>query len=211
MISIIKSLFEIEIDKDQFKNEFELVRWAKQKGIIPRNKRSLDKPKCEDGEWLVPLKEKKVFTGINPKTNRKKKIKKIKYIKTDIPPEERTLKNLPRYANKKAKVRFQDWLGLKNTSKSNHSVGQAYDGKWYGWSHRAIHGFGIGDIIKPDHIGNKYEYGKEIDKKYNQLEKTKGREEAEKWRKSLAKFKPYKIKTDQEAFEHAERFARDVS
>ena len=29
------------------------------------------------------------------------------------------------------------------------SIGKSYvDGKWYGWSHRAIHGFQIGDIAK---------------------------------------------------------------
>lgn len=26
--------------------------------------------------------------------------------------------------------------------------------KWYGWSHRAIHGFGVGDIVKKDSLGN---------------------------------------------------------
>jgi len=25
--------------------------------------------------------------------------------------------------------------------------------KWYGWSHRAIHGFAVGDEIKKGHIG----------------------------------------------------------
>lgn len=29
------------------------------------------------------------------------------------------------------------------------SIGKSYiDGKWYGWSHRAIHGFQIGDVAK---------------------------------------------------------------
>lgn len=29
------------------------------------------------------------------------------------------------------------------------SIGKSFrDGKWYGWSHRAIHGFSIGDIVK---------------------------------------------------------------
>ena len=50
---------------------------------------------------------------------------KIKKFKTNIPPEKRTFKNLPRYSNKKPKVRFQDWLCLKNTSKSHYSVGQS--------------------------------------------------------------------------------------
>lgn len=53
-------------------------------------------------------------------------------IKTHIPPEERTLKNLPRDSKGKPKVRFQNWLGLKKTRPSSYSVGQAYDGTWYG-------------------------------------------------------------------------------
>ena len=29
------------------------------------------------------------------------------------------------------------------------SIGKSFkDGKWYGWSHRAIHGFSIGDVVK---------------------------------------------------------------
>ena len=103
------------------------------------------------------------------------------YIYTNIPPEKRTLKNLPRNSKKKPKVRFQDWLLLKNTSKSRYSVGQAADGAWYGWSHRAINGFRVGDTITPDKIGTKN------------------------------KKKSYVIKTEKEAFEHAERFSKEVS
>ena len=28
------------------------------------------------------------------------------------------------------------------------SIGKSANGKWYGWSHRAIYGFSIGDIVK---------------------------------------------------------------
>jgi len=31
-----------------------------------------------------------------------------------------------------------------------HSLGKSEDGKWYGWSHRAIYGFEIGDTITKD-------------------------------------------------------------
>ena len=210
MLSISK-LFEIEIEKGQFKYPFELVRWAKQKGILPRESRDKYKPKCEDGEWLVPLKDSKKVKDINSKTGRLKNRKVQKYLKTDIPPEERTLKNLPRYANKKPKVRFQDWLMLKKPTGAKYSVGRTPDGRYFGWSHRAIGEFYVGKEIKPGTIGNKYEYGKDVDRKYNEIEKTRGSEAAEKWRKSLAKFKPYKIKTEKEALEHAERFSRDVS
>ena len=38
---------------------------------------------------------------------------------------------------------------------TNHSVAKAEaDGKWYGWSHRAIAGFGVGDTVKDDTCGN---------------------------------------------------------
>lgn len=63
-------------------------------------------------------------------------------LKTHIPPEERSLKNLPRDSNNKAKVRFQDWLELKD--------GWSPNGKCYGWSHRAIFGFYPGYEIKSD-------------------------------------------------------------
>lgn len=172
-----------------------------------------DKSELKKGEYAVPVIEKNVKKVINPATGRLKNKKITKYLKTNIAPEDRTLNNIPRYSNNKPKVRFQDWLQLKKPSdvKTKYAVGKAANGKWYGWSHRAIHSFTVGDIIKPDSIGNKYEYGKQVEKKYNQIKKNKGSEEAEKYRKSLAKFKPYKIKTDKEALEHAIRFARDVS
>lgn len=66
-------------------------------------------------------------------------------IKTDIPPEERELDNRPKYSTGKAKVNFRDWLGFNDSS---GSVAKASNGKWYGWSHRAVYGFGIGDKVK---------------------------------------------------------------
>lgn len=79
-------------------------------------------------EWKIPHKE-----GKSP-------------IKTDIPPEKRTTKNLPRFADGKAKVTHKDWLCFQNII--GNSVAKGSDGKWYGWSHRAIHGFEIGDKVK---------------------------------------------------------------
>jgi hypothetical protein len=113
-----------------------------------------------------------------------RRIKGNGYIKTDVPMEKRTLGNLPRYANKKARVHFRDWMGIKgektNPSNSVTSFGKAEaDGKWYGWSHRAIAGFGVGDVVKADTCGN-----------------TKGE---------------YTIKTDDQAKETAINFANDVS
>lgn len=65
-------------------------------------------------------------------------------VKTDVAPEDRELDNIPKFANGKSKVKFQDWLGIK----SGNGVGKSTNGKWYGWSHRAVYGFGIGDKVK---------------------------------------------------------------
>ena len=169
------------------------------------NKRT--KPILMDGQFAVAMKEKLKEHRMNPRTNRMKNFKKIKWYVTDIKPEDRTLKNLPRYATKKAKIRFQDWLMLDrpklSPNKYVHSVGRSPNGKVYGWSHRAIHGFKIGEIIKPDVIGNKYQYGEG----FNNIND----ETYDKKYKEAGNFKPYIIKTEQEAEEHAIRFANDVS
>jgi len=64
---------------------------------------------------------------------------------TTIPPSERTMDNIPEYANGKTRVKFQDWLEMDPVT---HSTGKGCDGKWYGWSHRAVYGFKVGDKIK---------------------------------------------------------------
>ncbi len=165
------------------------------------------KPELKDGEYAVRMAGKQKVRALNPKSNRMKNFKRDKWIKTTVEPEERSFKNLPRYADKKVKVRFQDWLGIKG------NPGKGFDGKWYGYSHRAVHGFGVGDVIKKGHIGNKYEYTKEVSKKYNELydaDWKNGTKKSDEYLKSI-KFEPYTIKTDQEAKEHAERFMRGVS
>lgn len=92
---------------------------------------------------------------LNPKTLRMKTYKRNDYLKTDIPMEKRTFKNLPRYADKKPKVHFRDWMGMKSCGDTRHSVAKAEaDGKYYGWSHRAIAGFGVGDKVSADTCGN---------------------------------------------------------
>jgi hypothetical protein len=46
-------------------------------------------------------------------------------------------------------------MGMKPCSDTQYSVAQAEaDGKFYGWSHRAIYGFGVGDTVKADTMGN---------------------------------------------------------
>jgi len=135
------------------------------------------------GQYKVPMIDKLKTHKLNPRTNRMKNFRTNKYLFTDIPPEDRTFKNLPRYSTKKAKVRFQDWLEIDGQKlQSSHSVtswGWAPSGKCWGWSHRAIASFGVGDTIKTDTIGN--EGGKE-----------------------------YTIKTKEQAEEAAKKFAKEI-
>lgn len=123
----------------------------------------------------------------------------------EIPTNKRTFKNIPKYATGLPKVKFTDWLGLKGQGSKGH------DGKYYGWSHRAVGSFAVGDTIKPGIIGNKYEYTDAANKEYWRIADNENLDAAEKYRKSLGKFKPYKIETEQEAKEHALRFAKDVA
>ena len=109
-------------------------------------------------QYKVPMIDKLKTHKLNPKTNRMKNFRTHKYLFTDIPPEERTFKNLPRYSTKKAKVRFQDWLEIdaqkRQSSHTALSWGWAPNGSCYGWSHRAVHGFKIGDTVKPGDVAN---------------------------------------------------------
>ena len=136
--------------------------------------------------YEIPKLKKEKFKKLNPKTNRMKISRKTKYLKTEIPPENRTLKNLPKYADKISRVRFQDWLEMKQDSdfsKKGASGGKGCDGKWYGYSHRAIFGFKKGHVVKNnDHIG-----------------------------RDTKRKTPYTIKSDNDAKQHAIRFSREVS
>jgi hypothetical protein len=116
-------------------------------------------------EYDVPMIKREKNKKLNPKTNRVKTFRKMMHHTTDVPPENRTFKNLPRYADGKSKVRFQDWLLIKpeKAKPSNNvpSIGKsAADGKWYGWSHRAVYGFGVGDKVTGDSGAKKVEYPK---------------------------------------------------
>ena len=80
---------------------------------------------------------------------------------TDVPPEKRTLDNIPKYATGKRKVKFQEWLCLKKPDKykhlpksSNTSWGMSPSGEFFGWSHRAVGGFKVGDVVDADTCGN---------------------------------------------------------
>ncbi len=186
MISIIEATLEVP---DEGLQPYELIRLARKKKLIKPSK-NIFKPNINENEYLIPLKDKSKKKIINPLTGRLKNKKGIRYIKTTVSPEERTLKNIPKDSTNKSKVKFQDWLLLSNKPQSN--VGQAPNNIWYGWSHRAVGSFHIDKEIKSTTIGNKYR--KDSTKDFDN-----------------ETFKPYKIKTDQEAKEHAIRFANEVS
>lgn len=139
----------------------------------------------DDKTFLVKRLKPDKVKDLNPNTLRMKTYKRTAYIKTEVPMVKRTLGNLPRYADKKPKVHFKEWMGIKGEKRSSDhdfdSYGKAEaDGKWYGWSHRAIYGFGVGDKVPADASGN--ETGKE-----------------------------YIIKTDDQAKAAAIAFAKDVA
>lgn len=113
----------------------------------------------DDKTFLVKRLKPDKVKDLNPNTLRMKTYKRVAYVKTDVPMEKRTYGNIPKYANGNPKVHFKDWLGIKgqkiHSDHSAESFGKAdADGKWYGWSHRAIYGFGIGDVVKAKDIGN---------------------------------------------------------
>lgn len=41
--------------------------------------------------------------------------------------------------------------------------------KWYGWSHRAVHGFGIGDVVSEGDITNTSGYIEEFEKEHPEI------------------------------------------
>lgn len=135
--------------------------------------------------FQVPMLNREKFKKLNPKTNRMKISRKLRYLDTDIKPGDRSFDNLPRYADKKPKCHFKDWLCIKGERLESHSTvdsfGKAANGKWYGWSHRAVWGFLPGDEIKEGSIA--YDEKRQV---------------------------PYKIKDDNDAKWHAMKFASEV-
>jgi len=136
----------------------ELLRWAKKQKLIAKET-NRSKLELKEGEYAVPYKNPKKKPKLNIKTGRIKKMPDKKHFITNIKPEDRTLKNIPKYADNKPKVRFQDWLCLKKSPNlyeklNNYAWGWSPNGKCYGWSHRAVHGFKIGDKVTPDTMGN---------------------------------------------------------
>jgi hypothetical protein len=108
-----------------------------------------------DNTWTVKMKKPKKVKELNPETLRNKTYRRTNHLVTSIPPEKRSFKNIPKYADGREKVDFKDWLEIDaEKTKDSHAVAtfgkSKADGKYYGWSHRAVGGFGIGDTVKKD-------------------------------------------------------------
>ncbi len=110
-----------------------------------------------DNIFTIRQKKPNKYKKVNPKTNRMKTFRKTKYVTTKIKPEDRSFKNIPKYADGKTKVSFQEWMEIKH---GKLGFGKAANGKWYGWSHRAVYGFKAGDKVENDSLGKKVTYGK---------------------------------------------------
>ena len=143
------------------------------------------KPDLKPGEYCVVKRKKKKVRAFNPKTNRMKKFKRNQYFVTKIAPEDRTVRNTPKDAKGFPIATHTQWLQIVGERRLRTSTidtfGKAANGKWYGWSHRAIASFGIGDKI---------------------TNKTSGFDKIS---------KPFTIKTDERSREVAKIFARSVS
>ena len=177
-----------------------------------------------DTTYTVPMIKREKYRKINPKTNREKNFKKLRQLVTKVAPEDRSFNNIPKYATGKNKVTPQAWLLIKGEkTHPDHSVASIgkseADGKWYGWSHRAIYGFKAGDEVKGDSIGKKVEYPK-----YTQSDVDDAQTAAAKSDKSIAiptvgeldfdngKYEAdFTIKNDAQAREVAITFAENVS
>ena len=123
-------------------------------------------PKFKDfasNTFTVKMKKPKKVKELNPDTLRDKTYKRTRAMITSVPPERRNLKNIPKYTDGREKVDFKDWMDIKGEKrKETHTVNtygkSGADGKWYGWSHRAVNGFAIGDTVKPTDAGSDKEY-----------------------------------------------------
>lgn len=111
-----------------------------------------------DSTYTVKMKKPKKVKELNPNTLRDKTYKRTRVMVTSVTPEKRTTKNVPKYADGSRKVHTTEWLGIKpeKTKPSNAigTYGKSTNGKWYGWSHRAINGFQTGDKVSTGAAGN---------------------------------------------------------
>ena len=109
MLSFIlfEQKIEIETDDLNFKTYPELAKWAKKIGIMEHISKNSNMPQLKEGEYAIPKKEKSKERQLNVKTGRLKNKKIIKYEITNIKPEDRSFKNIPKYADKNLKLVFK--------------------------------------------------------------------------------------------------------
>ncbi len=143
-------------------------------------------PELKEGEYAVRKRKPRKVKALNPRTGRMKKFKRTQWLVTKIAPKDRTVRNVPKDSTGKPVCTPQAWLDIKGERRTPTSSVDSFgrsraNGKWYGWSHRAIASFGIGDVVKPTTCG--FERLKE----------------------------PFVIKTEEKAREVAKRFAESVS
>ena len=112
--------------------------------------------------YTVRLRKPKKVKELNPETLRNKTYKRQRVMVTSVSPEKRTTRNIPKYADGSAKVSHTEWLGIKTGDPGKASngntvstYGKSTNGKWYGWSHRAMYGFKVGDTVKTTDAGSK--------------------------------------------------------
>lgn len=76
---------------------------------------------------------------------------------------------------KSALEKFKEKHGIVGTNSPRGSIGfSEKEKKWYGWSHRAIFGFGIGDMIfEPNYGDEKTPFKKHGSKKIKTLSDAK--------------------------------------
>jgi hypothetical protein len=144
------------------------------------------KPDLKEGEYAVRKRKPKKVLDFNPRTNRMKKFKRTQWFVTKIAPKDRTVENTPKDAKGFPICTHQTWLMIKGERRTPNSSVDSFgkseaNGRWYGWSHRAIASFGIGDVVKPTTSG--FERLKE----------------------------PFTINSEEKAREVAKRFAESVS
>jgi len=107
--------------KSVYKEECEKIKWTKKFKagyVLQREFVTMGCSKKDGGIWMTVA-----YTHNGDYLGDSKTAYRL-CVKWGISPEKRTL------------------------TSSGCSIGKSKDGKWYGWSHRAIYGFKIGDIVK---------------------------------------------------------------
>ena len=71
-----------------------------------------------DNSYTVKMRKPKKVKELNPNTLRDKTYKRTRVMVTSVPPEKRSFKNIPKYADGRMKVDFKDWLMIKGEKRT---------------------------------------------------------------------------------------------